>query len=332
VLALIVGTVGYVLIEGWTWEDALFMVVTTVSTVGYGEVHPLSHAGRLFTMVLILVGVGSLFYTFGSIMSYVFEGRLAHRLESRRMESRVQRAFGHFVLCGYGRVGRQVVQELLREEIPFVVIDVNQESLADAAKEGHLVVHGNAADDAVLRAAGIERACGLIAAVAEDADNIFVTLSARALRADLPIVARANHLDAVRKLQLAGANHVVSPYTMAGQQMAMLAVRPTAVSFVETLLRGAGTDLLLEDIAVASSSTLVGLAVGELRDRLPGSAVLLALKRGSRVVAPLPDDLLVGTGDALAIVGTESQLRLIEAWCIGNPVSQDGPGVPTPRT
>jgi voltage-gated potassium channel len=312
-----VGTVGYVAIEGWTWEDAAFMVVTTVSTVGYGEVHPLSHAGRLFTIALILVGVGCLFYTFGSLMGYVFEGHLGRHLESRHMEARVRNASNHFVLCGYGRVGRQVVRELQRESLPFVIIDVNQESLADAARDGHMVVPGNAADDAVLRAAGIERACGLIAAVAEDADNIFVTLSARALRADLPIVARANRLDTVRKLQLAGANHVVSPYTMAGQQMAMLAVRPTAVDFVDTLLRGAGGDLLLEDIVVAPGSPLVGTVVASLRRQLPGSAVLLALRRDNRVVSPLPDDLVVDSGDAVAIAGTAAQLRAVEAMCVG---------------
>jgi voltage-gated potassium channel len=210
------------LIEGWTWDDALYMVITTVAPVGFGEVHPLSRLGRWFTIALILLGVGSLFYAFSAFLSYVFEGHLGRHLESRRMESRVQSVSNHFVLCGYGRVGRQVAQELQREGIGVVVIDVNQESLGDAVHDGHMVVHGNAADDDVLRAAGIERSRGLIAAVAEDADNIFVTLSAHALRPDLAIVARANHLDAVRKLQLAGADHVVSPYTMAGQQMAIL--------------------------------------------------------------------------------------------------------------
>jgi voltage-gated potassium channel len=229
----------------------------------------------------------------------------------------VQSVSKHFVLCGYGRVGRQVAQELLREGIPFVVIDVNQESLADAAREGHLVVLGNAADDDVLRSAGLERARGLIAAVAEDADNIFVTLSARALRPDLPIVARANRLDTVRKLQLAGASRVVSPYTMAGQQMAMLAVRPTAVDFVETLLRGAGGDLLLEDLVVEPGSPLVGAAVADLRQRLFGTAGLVALKRNGRVLAPLREDLVLCAGDILAVVGTDAQLRSVEALCVG---------------
>jgi voltage-gated potassium channel len=323
-LTLLVGTTGYVLIEGWAWDDALYMVVTTVATVGFGEVHPLSPAGRLFTMLLIFVGVGSLFYAFGAIMSYVFEGHLLHQLEARRMESRLQHITDHFVLCGYGRVGRQVAHELLREGIALVIIDVNPESLDDAFRDGHLVVHGNAANDDVLREAGLDRARGLVAAVAEDADNIFVTLSAHALRPELAIVARANRQDAVRKLHLAGASHVVSPYTMAGRQMAMLAVRPTAVDFVETLLRGAGGDLLIEDIVVGADSPLVDTSVAEVRQRFLETATLLAIRRGSRVLAPLSDDLVIGAGDALAVTGTEVQLRSVEALCIGNAPNGDG--------
>jgi voltage-gated potassium channel len=214
---------------------------------------------------------------------------------------------------------------LLRECIALVIIDVNQDSLHEASRDGHLVVHGDAADDDVLREAGLERARGLVAAVAEDADNIFVTLSAHALRPELAIVARANTQDAVRKLHLAGASHVVSPYTMAGRQMAMLAVRPTAVDFVETLLRGAGDDLLLEDIVVAPNSSLVGGLVGEVRQRFLGTATLLAIKRGNRVLAPLADDLVVGAGDALAVTGTETQLRSVEALCIGSAPNEGDP-------
>ena len=325
-VVLAAGTVGYMLIEGWTWDEALYMVVTTVSTVGFGEVHPLSRTGRWFTIVVILIGVGSLFYGFGAILSYVFEGHLGRHLESRRMESRVQSVSNHFVLCGYGRVGRQVAKELLREGIAFVVIDVNQESLADAVADGYMVVHGNAADDGVLRAAGIERARGLIAAVAEDADNIFVALSAHAICPHLPIVARANQLDAVRKLQLAGASRVVSPYTMAGQQMALLAVRPTAVDFVETLLRGVGGDLLLEDIMVEPGSLLVGAVVADLRLQSLGMAGIVALKRDGRILAPLPDDLSLSAGDILAVVGTDVQLRSVEALCVRGATSEGRQG------
>jgi len=255
------------------------VIVTTVSTVGFGEVHPLSRAGRFFTMGLILFGVGALFYAFGSLTAFVFEGHLTHRWERRRMETRVERLSNHFVLCGYGRVGRQIARELKREGASFVVIDVNQASLDVAIADHHLVVKGNATDDEVLNRAGIDRARALITAIAEDAENIFVPLSARAMRPDLPIVARANYEDTIAKLSPAGATRVVSPYTMAGQQMAMLAVRPGAVDFVETLLRGSGGDLLLEDVEVAKSSQLCGVSIAQLRGQLTEELAPLAALR-----------------------------------------------------
>jgi len=315
-LVLVVGTVGYMLLEGWSWEDAVYMVVTTVSTVGFGEVHPLSRAGRFFTIGLILFGVGALFYAFGALTAFVFEGHLTHRWERRRMETRVQRLSKHFVLCGYGRVGRQIARELKREDAPFVVIDVNQSSLDVALADHHLVVKGNATDDDVLSRAGIDRALALITAIADDAENIFVTLSARAMRADLPIVARANYEETVPKLRHAGATRVVSPYAMAGQQMALLAVRPGAVDFVETLLRGSGGDLLLEDLEVAVSSRLCGVSIAQLRGQLSTGATLLAVRRAGTMLAPPPVDMLVEAGDIVVLAGTDPQLRLAEQLCM----------------
>jgi voltage-gated potassium channel len=312
---LAVGTFGYVTIEGWPVVDALYMTVMTVSTVGFREVHPLSVAGEFFTMALILLGVGALFYAFGSVMAFVFEGHLTQRWEWRRMERRVARLDGHIVLCGYGRVGRAIALDLARGRAALVVIDVNQSSLDEAARDGLAIVYGNAADDAVLREAGIERAAALIAATDDDADNIFVTLSARALRADLPIVARANHDDTADKLRRAGASHVVSPYAMAGQQMALLATRPSAVDFVETLLRGADADLLLEDVQVAAGAPLAGLGVAEVRSRFASGATLLALRRGGRMLAPPPVDAVLQPGDILVVAGTDRQLRAVEAAC-----------------
>ena len=312
---LLVGTLGYVLIEGWSLEEAAYMAVTTVATVGFGEIHPLSSRGRLFTIALILVGVGAIFYAFGSAMTFIFEGHLTQRWGRRRMENRIKQVSNHFILCGYGRVGRQVARELTREGAALVVIDVNQASLEAAANEGLLVVYGNAADDTILRAAGIERASGLIAAVADDAENIFVTLSARALRPDLPIVARSNYDDTANKLRRAGATRVVSPYAMAGQQMAMLAVRPSAVDFVETLLRGPDGELLLEDIQVAEGSQLVGTSIAEVRSRFASGATLLALRREGRMLAPPPVDVTVRAGDVIVVAGTDHQLRLVEQAC-----------------
>jgi voltage-gated potassium channel len=249
-------------------------------------------------------------------MSFVFEGHLFQHLESRRMEGRVQHLKDHYVLCGYGRVGRQVARELSLEGIVFVVVDTNPDSLEQASHDGYPVVHGNAADDDVLRHAGIARARGLIAAVAEDADHIFLSLSAHALRPELPIVARANAMESVCKLHLAGASHVMSPYTMAGQQMAILALRPSAVHFVETLLRGERAALLLEDVVVSARSPLVGTTVAETHQRFLGTTTQVALRRDHQVLAPLADDVVIEAGDTLALTGTEMQLREVETVCL----------------
>jgi voltage-gated potassium channel len=312
-----IGTVGYMLIEGWGFADAFYMTMITIGTVGFGEVQPLSATGRAFTSFLIVAGIVGISYTVTVITGLVIEGHLTQHWERRRMERRMAKQRDHYIICGYGRVGRQIVDEFRREKCEFVVIDVNQPSLAQAVGDGLTVIYGNATEDDVLHRAGIARARGLIAAVANDADNIFVTLSARALRPEMPIVARANYEDAVRKLRLAGATRVVSPYTMAGQQMAMLAVRPAAVDFVETLLRGAGGDLLLEDVRVAPGSSLVSVSVAELRARFPDGATLAAIQREGRLLAPPPADLILQPHDVIAIVGTDAQLRALERACEG---------------
>lgn len=314
---IVVGTLGYMVIEGWGFDDAIYMTMITIGTVGFGEVHPLSTVGRHFTSLLIVGGIVAISYTVTVITGLVIEGHLTNYWVRRRMQRRAAHMEGHYIICGYGRVGRQIVEDFRREGCQFVVIDVNQSSLETAVKDGLVVIYGNATEDEVLQRAGVMRARGLIAAVANDADNIFVTLSARALRPEMPIVARANYEDAVRKLRLAGATRVVSPYTMAGQQMAQLAVRPAAVDFVETLLRGAGGDLLLEDVRVAPGSSLIATTVAALRARFPDGATLAAIQRGGRLLAPPPADLVLQADDVIAIVGTDTQLRALERACEG---------------
>ncbi len=277
-LVVVVGAVGYWLIEGWPVLDALYMAVTTVGSVGFGEVYPLSTAGRLFTIGLIAVGLATLWYSLSDLVGLMVEGQLTRQWERRRMERRRERLGGHQIVCGFGRVGRQIAEELKRDGQPVVVVDLSPVALEAAARAGLQTADGNATEDETLVAAGIERAAGLITAVATDADNVFVTLSARALRPSMPIVARANHDDAIPKLRRAAATQVVSPYSMAGRQMTRLALRPATVDFVETLLRGADTELLLEDVRVAGGSSLVGVAVAEARRRAP-EALLLAVQR-----------------------------------------------------
>lgn len=307
------GTAGYMILERWSLFDALYMTITTLSTVGYGEVHPLHLAGRVFTACFIVLGVGTTFYILSAVVVFVVEGHFGRTVGRRRMERAIARLEGHFIICGYGRVGRQIVQEFSREGAGFVIIDINQPSLEQAERDGHLTISGMSTTDEVLQRARIETARGLIAAMDSDAENIYVTLSARVLRPDLFIVSRANQPDSEPKLQRAGANRVISPYRVGGRQMAMLALRPLSVDSVDTVLHGLNMDLILEDIAVKQGSPLIGLTLSETcRVYLPEASVL-ALKRGDRVIFRPQEHLVLVAGDQLAVIGTPAQLAALEA-------------------
>jgi voltage-gated potassium channel len=312
VMLVALGTLGYVLIEGWSFLDAVYMTVITLTTVGYGETHPLSTAGRVFTLGLMVLGIGGALYGFTAIMQFVFEGHLGRNLERRRMLRRIEQLQRHILLCGYGRVGRQVARDFLESKVPFVVIDARQETLNEAAEEGCLTVRGDAADDETLRRAGIERARGLITCVTSDADNIFVTLSARALRADLLIVARGNNDDAAPKLRRAGADWVVSPYSIGGHQMAMLAVRPTSVELVERVSGHLEVDLLVEEVKVQAGSALVGKTVRDIGQQVAPGVRILVIRRDTQLLTRPPLDAQLAAGDELVAFGTSGQLKALE--------------------
>ena len=316
VLSMLFGTLGYMVIERWSFGDSAYMMVITLATIGYGEVRPLSTAGRVFTSILILIGVAVLSYAFTTVMGTFFEGHLTRQWERRRMEKRVQQLTDHYILCGYGRVGQQIAQELLRERENFVVVDTDQPSLDLATAAGLPIVAGSASEDDTLRAAGIERAKGLISAVSSDAENIFITISARALRPDLPIVARVTLEQSVPKLRRAGANHVVSPYAIAGHQMAMLAARSATISALEHLQHDED-DLQVVEVRVDTDSTLAGLRLTAARARIDSHLTLLGLRRGGQMLAPPPEDLELRAGYIFAVCGTRDQLRTIENACEG---------------
>ncbi|HEV3085597.1 MAG TPA: NAD-binding protein [Candidatus Elarobacter sp.] len=307
----LIGTAGYVAVEGWSWFDSLYMTITTITTIGGGEAAPLDVPGKWWTIVIVIVGFGSLTYTVLALFGYVIEGHLGAEFSQRRMRRRVSRMDNHFVLCGFGRVGREIARDFTAEGIPFVVVDINPDSLERAAAEGLVVVNGNAADVATLQAAGLERARGLVTAVDADSDNIYVTLSARILRPDLFIVARANREDAEPKLRLAGANRVISPYTIGGRRMASLAMRPIAVEFVDTVLSANNGQLLLEDITIADGSAWIGRALVELfpeRDE----AFVLALKRAGEMRFRPAAELPLQAGDELVAAGPPAAIRALE--------------------
>lgn len=305
VLAL--GIVGYMLIEHYSFLDALFTTVDMMSTVGI-TLHPLSDYGRLFTIVIIILGVGSLFYTFGTIMEFVIEGHLGREIGRRIMDRKIDALRNHCVICGFGRVGSRVAEEFATARKPFVVIDENEANVQNCIQKGYLALQGDAASDDVLREAGIQHAQALLAATDQDANNIFITLSARNLHPNLLIVSRANHDETIVKLKRAGANRVLSPYTIAGHRMANLALQPTVVDFFEALMNAEITELAVQEVTLPANSVLIGKTIAGAQNMMTDGTMILAIKK--------PDGLVIGSrletriedGDSAIIVGTPEQL------------------------
>jgi voltage-gated potassium channel len=309
-----VGTLGYL----WLWwpagtfMDALFMTVTTITTVGYGEVKPLDTAGRLFTMVLALTGIASLFYTMSMVMEYVVATRLADPAGRRKMERRIDSLQGHVIVAGLGRVGRQAAQELAAAETPFVVVDPGEAARRQAEDRGYLVLTGDATEDGVLERAGVRRAAGLIVTTGDDATNMYIVLSARVLNPKLAIVSRAADEASVPKLIRAGATRAISPYAIGGHRLAHLILKPAVVDFFETALRRGTEALNIEDLALPTDSPATGRTLEALDiRRATGVTVLAVLRDGNPLVGP-PGDQVLRAGDHLLALGTGEQLERLE--------------------
>ncbi len=308
VLALIVGgTLGYMLIAGWPFDDAVDMTIITMTTVGYKEVRELDDVGRLWTMVLAIGGVGVIFGSIGIVAESILSEAVSGRREQRRMKDAVDALRDHFILCGYGRVGSTAARELEHAGIAFVVIDINPESLEIAMRDGYLVVEGDATRDDILRQAGTERARGLITTMDSDANNVYVTLSARAMHRSLFIVARANDEGAEAKLRQAGADRVVSPYTRAGRLIAELATRPRVADFIDFALSHGQLAFSMEEVLVAAGGPLDGRTVGSL---VADGIHPLAIVRGPNdYAANPPADRVLVAGDELIVSGTSDTLQ-----------------------
>lgn len=307
---LLAGTVGYVLIEGWGWRDALYMTIITVSTVGFGEVRPMSDAGRLFTTGLIVSGVGAAAYMFSSLANYIVAGELRGVLRRQRMQNRINQLEDHYIVCGYGRVGIQVAQELLQNQVDLVVIDVDADRSEEIEANGLLMVVGDATEDAVLSQAGIERAAGLCACLPSDAGNVFVTLTARTLNPNLVIIARSNTLDSERKLGIAGADHVINPYSISGHRMARQLIHPNVVEFMDVVMRRGQLQILIEEIRVSTSSVLHDKSLAQYNVRQRTGANVLAVSRpGGRTFTDINSDFVILAGDTLIALGTPEQLE-----------------------
>jgi len=310
---LVGGTAGYVAIEGWGPWESLYMTVTTITTVGYREVHPLSRAGEVFTVALILGGVGTALYAFTLVASIIVEGGWQRFIEQRRINRMLEDLTNHFIVCGYGRIGAVIAEQFARQHIPFVVVDTSVDRVNTALAQGFAAVVADASSDDALIRVGIERARGLVAAVGTDAENVYTILTARVLRPDLFVVGRAESDDSVRKLLRAGATRVVSPYQIGATQMALTAVRPAVVKFVELATSSQNLELSMEQVLIGRTSALAGQSIVDANLRQRFGVVVVGIQRaeGQMEFNPVPDTIM-SAGDHLVVLGPPDRLKHLE--------------------
>jgi voltage-gated potassium channel len=307
------GTVGYVLIEGWTPWEAFYMTITTVATVGFQEVHPLSFAGQAFTVLLIIGGVGTAFYTAALLATTIVEGGLHRRFEERRTKRMLETIKDHFILCGYGRIGGIIASELAQQGVEFVVIERNPDRVHDVMERGWLAVTADASQEDVLKRVGIHRARALIAAVGTDAENVYTVLTARVLRPDLFIIARVESDDAEHKLRRAGADRVISPYQIGATHIVQSALRPAVVDFVQLATSSGHLELSMEQVHVHEGSEFAGRTLVDAGIRQKFGVIVIAIKRaaGAMEFNP-PPEAIIRTGDELVVLGKLESVKSLE--------------------
>jgi voltage-gated potassium channel len=310
VAVAITGTAGYVLLEGWSVFDALYMTVITMGTVGYGETRPLSDTGRLFTIALIITSIGTAGFSISTLAAFIVEGEFYRLIQERRMDQRIARLTHHVILCGGGRTGRYIAEEFFRTGTPFVLIEQDAAALQVTLQIGDIpYLQADATDDEALRLAGIDRARGLVAALGEDKDNVFIVLSARALNPKLRVISRVNDEANANKLRKAGADEVVSPNAIGGLRMASIMLRPAVVTFLDEMLRVPGVALRVDEVHVENVPGLPGKTLGEADIARRTGMLVMAIKSpesGYRFNPGASTTLKVG--DILIVVGTREQI------------------------
>jgi len=307
------GTLGFVLIEHYPVFDAFYMTLTTVTTVGYGEIHTLSHAGRVFNSFLILFGVVIMLLAIGAMTQTVIELELNQFFGKRRVKHMIEKLDGHIILCGFGRVGRGAAQELQQAGAKFVVVDRDDVRVENAIKDGMLAVAADANRDETLRDVGIDRARGLIATLASDADNLFLILSAKSLNPDLYLSARVAEEASEQKLRRAGANFVFAPYNSTGHRMAQALLKPHVQQFLEFTTQSMGLDAGIEQVLVAERSAFVEQSLAEMHVRKELGVIVLAIRKASgEMLFNPPADARIAGGDHLIVMGRPDGLRRLE--------------------
>jgi len=309
----VVGIGGYMVIEGWNFFDSLYMVVITLATVGFGEIHPLTFHGRIFTIVLILVWAGIGFYALSSIIQPIIEGEIRKVLGRKKLEKEIRNLKDHYIVCGFGRMGSYISRELRNASVSYIIIEKDEYLREKLERENYLYLYGNASEDEVLIEAGVKKARGLVAVVASDADNVYITLTARQLNPNLFILARSSNESSERKLQQAGANKVISPYQMGAVRMVQAILRPAVLDFIEIAFHGKSMELQCEEFLVKPNSSLVGSSLQEAEIRKNLGVIIVAIKETSGKMVFNPSrDVRINAGDTLITLGEKKDLVRLE--------------------
>jgi voltage-gated potassium channel len=310
---VVIGVLGYRILEGYTWLEAFYMTAITLSTVGYREVRPLSPAGQIFTILLLAGGVGAVFYTAVAVVEKVVAGEFQQFFGRRRMQKKITALSGHYVVCGFGRIGEVVCRELTSKPVLFVIVEQDEERVRQAEAAQYLVLQGDATDEKILITAGVVQAKGLFAALATDAGNVFVTLTAKELNPMLTVVARAETQRSERTLLRSGADKVISPYAMGGHRMAQAALRPAVVDIIDLATHSQSLELQLEEIGVPAHSPCNGATLQDSGLWEQPGVIVVAIKRasGKMLFHPAPGER-IETGDSLIALAEAPQLKDIE--------------------
>jgi voltage-gated potassium channel len=307
------GTIGFEIIEGWSFMDALYMTVITIATVGYQEIRPLGDTGRLFNMILIFFGLGTTTYVAASVVRFMVEGRIRAIMGRRRLDRRIDRLKGHYIICGYGRIGRILCQTLQQKPVALVAIEKSAELIPLMEQDRVLFVQGDSTSEEVLQRAGIAQAKGLVAVLGTDTDNVFLVLTARQLAPQLMIIARASREDSKSKLRAAGANIVESPYEMGAFRLAQRIMRPAVTSFLDSAFSEVRKDIQMEELTVSGTSPLAHLSLKDSGIRQKFNLIIIAIKSTDGDMLFNPSfETTIRPGDTVIAVGEMDNLDLLE--------------------